>query len=199
LSRTLFSVGHSTHPIEVFLELLAGARIDAIADVRSAPYSRRHPHFSRERLAASLRERGIDYSFLGRELGARSPDPDVWEGGRVSFSRLARTALFAQGIERVREASRARRVALLCAEREPLECHRTILVCRALRADHDIFHILASGELENHVETERRLLARYAARQPGLFAEDALEQAYERCAARIAYRGEPPPRVSPPG
>jgi len=197
----LFSIGHSTHPLGVFLDLLTGAQIDAVADVRSAPYSRRHPQFSREPLAARLQERGIDYVFLGRELGARSPDPDVWQDGRVSFAQLARTPLFRQGLARVGEASRQRRVALLCAEREPLECHRTILVCRALRApDLDIFHILASGELESHAETERRLLARHGARQADLFGDALpLESAYDRCAARIAYRGDAPPRPSPPG
>jgi uncharacterized protein (DUF488 family) len=199
--RAVYTIGHSSHAFSTFLELLAGARIDEVIDVRSMPYSRRHPQFTRESLVARLREHGIAYVFLGRELGARSPDPDVWEDGRVSFARLARTPAFLAGLERVRADSLERRVALLCAEREPLDCHRTLLICRALRApDVELWHILATGELESHADTEQRLLAGDRGAQRDLFGDDAaaLERAYDRLGARIAYRGPRPDAAKGP-
>src|SRR5262245_25862717 len=119
----LFTIGHSNHPIERFVALLQQHTIAAVADVRSVPYSRRHPQFSREALARSLAAAGIDYLFLGDALGARPKDPACFVDGRADYDRIAARPEFAAGFARVRaEAGRAR-VALMCAEREPLDCH----------------------------------------------------------------------------
>ena len=129
----LFTIGHSTHPIEEFIALLRRHDITAVCDVRSAPYSRFNPQFRREALAASLKDAGIAYVYLGRELGARVEDPALLEDGRVSFAKVARSDLFRAGMERVGEGMRAYRVALMCAERDPIQCHRMILVTRDAR------------------------------------------------------------------
>lgn len=129
----LFTIGHSTHPIEEFIALLRCHDITAVCDVRSAPYSRFNPQFRREALAASLKDADIAYVYLGRELGARIEDPALLEDGRVSFAKVARSDLFCAGMERVREGMRAYRVALMCAERDPIQCHRMILVTRNLQ------------------------------------------------------------------
>ena len=131
-SRTVYTIGHSNHPIERFLELLRMHAVEAIADVRSHPHSRFNPQFSLKRLRAALEDAGVAYLFLGRELGARSNDPGVYVDGKVDYGRLARTPRFEEGVASVAEPRTSARVALMCAERDPLECHRAILVCPAL-------------------------------------------------------------------
>jgi uncharacterized protein (DUF488 family) len=127
-TTVVMTVGHSNHPIEAFLELLARNRVTALADVRSMPYSRYQPQFNKDALARSLREHGIRYVFLGRELGARSEDPTCYVNGRVEYHRRAQTETFKSGIDRVVGGMNEHRIALMCAERDPLECHRTVSV-----------------------------------------------------------------------
>lgn len=189
----IFTVGHSTHAAEAFAALLRTHGVTAVADVRSAPWSRFNPQFNRETLARDLEARGIRYVFLGRELGARPEDPACYEGGRVRYARLARTDLFRGGLDRVVDGARRHRLALMCAEKDPLDCHRTILVARELaRRGLDVAHVLADGRLEPHAATLERLLARQGLTQPQLFAsrEERIEQAYDARAAELAYAGE---------
>ena len=154
----LYTVGHSNHPIDKFLDLLTGNGISAIADVRSQPFSRRFPQFNKERLAASLSACGIAYVFLGQELGARSHDESCYEDGQVQYQRLAATPLFKHGIDRVLTGAGKFRVALMCAEKEPLDCHRTLLISRALeQRGASITHILADGSVETQAQTMTRL------------------------------------------
>jgi uncharacterized protein (DUF488 family) len=156
----VYTIGHSNHTIEKFLELLRMHSVDAIADVRSHPYSRFNPQFSLKRLSASLEEAGVAYLFLGRELGARSDDPAVVVDGKVDYGRLAKTLRFQDGLARVAVAARQARVALMCAEKDPLECHRAILVCPELAARGvGSQHIREDGLLESRAELETRLLA----------------------------------------
>lgn len=156
---TLYTVGHSNHSIEKFIGLLTANGITAVADVRSQPFSRRHPQFNKERLAATLSQRGIAYVFLGKELGARSDDPSCYENGKVQYARLAATPLFKSGIERVLAGAEKFRIALMCAEKEPLDCHRTLLVSRALEsAGARIEHILADASVEPQEKTMSRLV-----------------------------------------
>ena len=158
---TVLTIGHSNHPLEAFMELLCRHRVTALADVRSAPYSRFNPHFNREPLAATLKARGIRYVYLGRELGGRSDDPDACEDGHIRYDRLARTDRFKDGLDRVARGAAEHRIALMCAEKEPLDCHRTLLVGRALdERGVKVEHILADGRLEPHAMAMDRLLAR---------------------------------------
>src|SRR5262245_1344313 len=122
MSLELYTIGHSTHSCSQFLDLLVQHRISAICDVRSAPYSRLHPQFNRESLQRELARHHIAYVFLGEELGARSSDPSCYEAGKVQYDRLAATDAFRQGIERVKQGIQRYRVALMCAEQDPLAC-----------------------------------------------------------------------------
>src|SRR5689334_2499642 len=102
LGEMIYTIGHSNHPIDRFIALLRQHGIEAVADVRSTPYSRFNPQFRKEKLQAALASAGIRYVFLGEELGARSKDPECYdEGGRVSYTRLASTDLFRRGIDRL--------------------------------------------------------------------------------------------------
>jgi len=194
-TESLYTIGHSSHTWDEFIELLRRHAIAAVADVRSSPYSRYCPQFNREGLAAGLRAAGIEYVFMGDVLGARSDDPSCYVGGRVSFQKMAETARFRQGIERLRDKARERRTAILCSEKDPLDCHRTLLVCRRLRQfPVRIQHILEDGRLESQPEAESRLV-RQLKIEPSLFdadpsGEGLIRRALDAQAERIAWRSE---------
>ena len=187
----LYTVGHSNHPVERFLGLLQPHGITAVADVRSTPYSRFNPQFRREKLQAALAGVGIQYVFLGQELGARSQDPACYDAeGRVSYAKLARTELFRNGLQRLITGMADHRISLMCAEREPLECHRTILVARELvREGVVVTHILGDGSLESQEHALQRLAANLKLVGGDLFSDSTgrMEEAYDLQAARIAY------------
>ncbi len=132
MQHAVYTIGHSTHPREFFVALLLRHGIGAVGDVRSKPYSRMHPQFNREELTNYLYEAGIAYVFLGRELGGRGEDRSCYDSGKVRYERLAQTQLFREGLRRVREGTRDRKMALMCAEKDPLDCHRGVLVARHL-------------------------------------------------------------------
>ncbi len=188
--REIYTIGHSTHSIQEFVELLRRHLITAVCDVRSSPYSRFNPQFNREALKQELRKQDIAYVFLGKELGARSDDPKCYQDGKVQYERLAKTALFKQGIHRLHEGMKSYKIALMCAEKDPITCHRTILVCRQLRSsDLAIKHILWNGRIETHQQAEHRLLNLLGIPKQDLYSntEDLIEEAYEIQAERIAY------------
>jgi uncharacterized protein (DUF488 family) len=190
MKDTLFTIGHSTHPQQRFIELLRQNDITALCDVRSKPYSRMNPQFNREELKQALRDCGIVYVFLGKELGARSDDPACYENGRVQYDRLSQTELFRQGLERVRDGMKKYRLALMCAEKEPLECYRTILVARYLVVHGvDVEHIHADGRLEGHVAALSRLAQVLNMPEQDMFRsyEELLADLYRRQEERIAY------------
>ncbi len=193
LQHIVFTIGHSTHSQERFIELLSQHAITAVCDVRSKPYSRRYEQFNREQLKSALKANGIAYVFLGKELGARSEDPSCYENGKVQYDRLAHTALFQQSIQRVQDGMKNYRVALMCAEKEPLECHRTILVARRLAAiGLDVQHIHANGATESHADALKRLTRMLNLPQADMFntTKEAFSDVYRRQEERIAYEGK---------
>lgn len=184
----VLTVGHSNHAPEAFLALLTRHGVTALADVRSAPYSRFNPQFNRNALSASLAGNGIAYVWLGRELGGRPDDPACYEDGTVRYDLLARTPLYREGIGRVLRGAAEHRLALMCAEKDPLHCHRTLLVSRSLEElGLEIAHILADGALEPHESVMDRLLAAHRPEED-LFAESRSR------AGRIEEAVRPPPR-----
>lgn len=186
----IFTIGHSTHSPERFLDLLHQHGIQAIADVRSTPFSRFNPHFNREVLADLLRQNDVQYVFLGRELGARSDDASCYENGQVQYGRLAKTALFLSGLERVMKGACTHRIALMCTEREPLECHRTLMVARELVARSvPVMHILGDGRLESHAEAMLRLQDLTGVPRSDFFRplEDLQSEAITRQEKKVAY------------
>ena len=188
--RTIYTIGHSRHPTDFFIELLVGAGVEAVVDVRSVPYSRRHPQFNSRTVAVALRAHGIRYGAWGSDLGARSDDTDCYVNGRVSYDRLAKTPAFSSAIDRVRNGSVDTTIALMCAEKDPLDCHRTILVGRELvRRGARVAHILADGRVESHDEVIIRLIELLGLRQRDLFDVPVrlITDAYAMQEERIAY------------
>ena len=189
-AREIYTIGHSNHPIEKLVALLAQHAVELVADVRSHPASRFNPQFNREALRASLAAARVDYDFVGRELGARTTDHSVYVDGKVDYERLARTAPFREGIERVSAAAATRRVALMCAEKDPIGCHRAILVCPALAAGGFApLHIHFDGRLETDAELGDRLLAQLGLADGDLFGDRAalLAEAYRRRGRELGY------------
>ena len=175
------TVGHSNHPIERFLTLLARAGVRLLVDVRSKPYSRRFPQFGKERLARALAEAGIDYLWEGEALG----------GMAGAYNDTARKPAFGQALDRVVEKSGGTSLCLMCAEKEPLDCHRTLLVSRRLaERGQPIEHLLADGTVRPHAEIEEQLLAK-AAKNPGgdLFEDRAQQLARAYDARERAMKG----------
>jgi uncharacterized protein (DUF488 family) len=195
----VYSVGHSTHSLEHFLSLLRTHGITAVCDVRSKPYSRLNPQYNREMLKNVLQEGDIAYVFLGAELGARSEDLACFEGGRVRYELVVRTALFRAGLDRVREGMKHFRVALMCAEKDAADCHRTILVARHLEnLGLEIRHIDAEGGWESQAAVMQRVLLALKLPEKDLFHSRAemLANAYEIQGERICYVLEEPRAAS---
>ena len=199
MATRILTIGHSTHALGAFVALLKRHEVLKLGDVRSAPYSRYNPHFNRESLARSLAASGLEYGYFGAELGGRSDDPSCFENGRIRYDRLKETQSFQQGLKRVIHDAADGRVVLMCAEKEPLECHRTLLLAPAFQARGvAVDHILANGELETQAAAMERLVAMHGdARQGELFATDRIERAIERQAERIAYRNGRGTETSP--
>ncbi len=186
----LLTIGHSDHEIEKFIELLRSHGVTAVADVRSSPYSRFHGQFNREPLMQSLRGAGVDYVFLGAELGARRSERECYVDGQAKYERVARLPAFRAGLDRLRRGLETHTIALMCAEKDPITCHRMVLVCRHLRSEPiEIAHILADGQIETTDDAETRLLEATNLAGGSLFEERSalVERAYGIQGEKIAY------------
>jgi uncharacterized protein (DUF488 family) len=199
---TVFTIGHSNLELEGFLSLLSMHGVRIVCDVRSRPASFRFPQFNQDALEVNLREAGFKYEFLGESLGGRPTDPRVYQADGVVDYVLRRKARdFLAAVERVIELSRRQSVALLCAEEDPLQCHRFLMICPELvQRGIPPVHIRRGGTLESQREAEDRLLALNdltAFTSDSLFAAErssALEDALRRQAQEYAFRGSPEER-----
>jgi uncharacterized protein (DUF488 family) len=185
----IWTIGHSNHSALRLIDLLQGAGVECVADVRSVPFSRRNPQFGQRALIASLKDAGIEYWFLGDALGARPKDEDCYESGKVSYARIAATVAFRDAIAELMDRSQSKRIAIMCAEKEPLDCHRTILVGRALaQRGVELRHILADGRIEPHAALEERLLHLAKEHVDLLSSRDAaLARAYDKRGRQMAF------------
>jgi len=187
----LFSIGHSNIPAARFIALLRDTGVEAVADVRSTPFSRRFPWFSGKNLAATLAQHGLAYLAYGDALGGRPRDAALYRDGVADYEAMARSPEFQIGLDRLIADAAQARVCLMCAEREPLDCHRCLLVARALaERGLTIGHILHDGTVEPHAATEQRLLALTGAGDD-LFVtgqDERLASAYRHRARAVAYR-----------
>ena len=185
----IHTIGHSNHEFVDFVSLLSLHRVTAIADVRSYPVSGRFPQFNKSEIKSRLRGAGIRYVFLGEALGARPGDMACYDKGVVDFDKVRETDLFKEGLASLRRGALDYRICLLCAERDPADCHRTWLVAQTLHdAGATIGHILADGSSLSHDALLRRV-AGVDSGTSSLFGDDAevLVAAARRESARVAH------------
>lgn len=155
----IFTIGHSNHTIETFIELLHQHQVTALADVRSSPYSRRFPQFNQSALKTALKTANIAYVPLGDNLGARPRDRDCYINGMARYDLIAATEAFKIGLNRLIQGSEKYQISLMCAEQDPIVCHRAILICPHLKnAGLEIYHIHKNGDLESNEDLENRVL-----------------------------------------
>lgn len=188
---TIYTIGHSTHAFPEFAGLLRATGINAIADVRSAPWSKHLPHFNRDELKRSLEREAVEYRFFGKMLGGRPDDPCLFDGRVADYEAMARTDHFAEGISRVISGAKKHHLAIMCSEHDPMDCHRCLLVGRELaRKGGMVKHVLASGDVLTQQDVEAELLNKSGRFSDDFFLsrEEQLKQAYRDRAKRVAFK-----------
>lgn len=191
METTIYSVGHSNYLVEKLLGLLRLHEIKIVYDIRSVPYSEHVPQFNREFLISTLQTNNIRYEYLGTELGARPADPHCYRNGRVHFATLAKTSMFRNGLEKLINGAQRDRAVMLCVEKDPLECPRSILLARELQtAATPVMHILEDGSIESHDESMDRLLEKLGMDRGSLFQtkEELISDACIKQEESVAYQ-----------
>jgi uncharacterized protein (DUF488 family) len=160
----IYTIGYGSRSIDEFVAMLHEYQISYLVDVRSAPYSRYKPEYSKEALAATLQAQGIRYVFLGDKLGGRPADPACYRDGKVDYEQVKLQPFYQAGLERVQQAFRQQvRVVLMCSEGKPMQCHRSKLIGASLtdldipvvhideqgapKSQEDVMYDLTSGQL----------------------------------------------------
>jgi uncharacterized protein (DUF488 family) len=170
---TVYTVGHSSHTAERFVELLRQHGVQVLVDTRSSPYSRYSPQFDREALKETVVAADMKYLWMGNAVGGRPRDESCYDGeGHVLYGRVAARAEFQEAVERIERGAEEFRVALLCSEEDPAHCHRRLLVSRVLmERGAEVLHIRGDGSLENDADVARKSGKPLVKAQAGLFGE----------------------------
>lgn len=192
MSNRLFSVGHSNHSFEDFTPLLMRHGVTMLVDVRSSPFSRYATDFNRDALENNLARVGIAYTFLGDQLGGRPTGTSCYTGGKVDYRLVARTPAFKEGMAQLTNLAESHVCAVMCSEKDPLNCHRFALVCReVVRAGLDCWHIMSDGKAESHAMVVERMMSQLNVDMPLFPADDtAVDLAYQKLGRKIAYGSE---------
>jgi uncharacterized protein (DUF488 family) len=194
---TVWTIGHSNHPLEQFLALLTGHGVQVLVDVRSSPYSRYATQFNREAIHPALQERSIQYLYLGDLLGGRVEDQRLYDDeGRVLYGRVAQSPGFCEGIERLISGIGRFRVAILCGEEDPTGCHRRLLVGRVLQdRGVRIEHIRGDGRIQTESQLAAEEQFRKTKGQRSLFETE--EPAEWKSVQSVLPRKTPPSSSAP--
>lgn len=192
-----FTIGHSDYGIDYFIQLLKKHNINSLVDIRSTPYSQHSPQFNKELLSADLKANDVSYIYMGNQLGGRYTNPDLlFQDGKVDYSKVKQTTNFIDGIEKIiQEIKKGCRIALMCSEKDPFDCHRFVLVaCELENKGVTVKHILENGDIVLNSELEEKLLHKYKEEygQFYLFVqaktkEQALEEALRKRNLDIAF------------
>ena len=190
MSDILYTIGHSQHDIDYFISMLKKYGINHVLDVRSTPYSQFASNYNRENIKAVLEMEDIKYTFMGDFFGARPVDRALYfSDGYLDFDKTRKSSKFQRGMYNVIKGIHdGNYIALMCTEKDPIECHRAIMVSRTFyEYGIDVEHILEDGSLQSHDELNHRLLEMYFPDryQISLFSEE--NKSDEECLLE-AYR-----------
>lgn len=191
MKKLLYTIGHSTHSIGKFISLINIYNINCIVDIRSTPYSKAAPQFNMDKLASDLHNLNIYYLYMGKELGARHKDKNIYtREGYLDFEAVAKQEFFRQGIARVMKGvEKGFRIALMCSEKDPFDCHRSILVAKEFyERGYEIKHILENGDVISQADIEERLIDFYFPQRNQMSLFDGLDELSDRQLIRGAYK-----------
>lgn len=193
----IYTVGHSTHQLDYFLELLKEYGVTCLIDVRSVAASSYNPQYNKEPLTSFLKRNGIQYLHFAEEFGARHNDPDLLDDeGKVDFAKVRKSWAFKNGVERIWQGlDKGFTISLMCSESEPFDCHRFSMVSIALDKDgFDVKHIMKDKSLKTNADLENQLLKKYDKKlpkpdmfNPNVTLDDQLKEAYRLKNKEIAF------------
>jgi uncharacterized protein (DUF488 family) len=161
--KTIYTIGHSTDTLDVFLNFLRKNKINTVIDVRSVPYSRFANQFNKEQLEKFLKKNNIYYIPMGKSLGARFENKELlFNDGKVNFSKVIKTDLFLNGIARIEKGiNQGFKITLMCSEKNPLQCHRFSLLARFLhQKGYKVAHIVGN-DVFDHKILEKKMINYY--------------------------------------
>lgn len=188
----IYTIGYATKPIDLFIKQLQQYAISAVCDVRSVPFSKRFFDYHQDAIRQHLNNAQIRYVYLGEELGPRSRNPDHYDAcNQVQFEKLMQSDNFLNGLKRLKNGiEQGFTLALMCAEKDPATCHRSLLIGYAVARlwDDELMHINHQGELEAQTQLEQRLKHMHGF-DSDLFASEAdlLLQAYRKQLKATSY------------
>ena len=199
MNNTIYTIGYTGFSINDFLRILKEYKIQVVIDVRSSPYSERYPDYNRPNFEKKLNNNGIYYRNYVEEFGARQENPLYYTDGYLDFNKFSKTNAFQRGVTKIRNSlDKNYVITFLCAEKNPIQCHRAILVSRAFSdLGYQVYHILPSGKCETQHDIEQQLLAMYFPNgiQQDIFSEpidmdEAIDVAYRKQNQKIGYQNE---------
>ncbi len=193
--NTIYTIGHSQHQLEHFLDMLKKNNVNYVIDVRSTPYSKFAQDYDRENIKKYLEDNEIHYTYMGKHFGARQENQSLYTSeGYLDFSKVEESKFFQDAIQNVMKGMETNRIALMCTEKQPIDCHRAILVGNAFfNKGCNVEHILPDGSVQTHGELNEELLDMYfpTRNQLHLFEvhteEGDLKEAYKMRNKAIGY------------
>ncbi|MBQ7226076.1 MAG: DUF488 domain-containing protein [Clostridia bacterium] len=201
MENSIYTIGYTGYSLDEFIQELKNKGINVVIDVRSSPYSERYPDYNRDNLESTLASNRIYYRNYVKEFGARQDNRNFYSrDGYFDFEVFAKSEQFLSGVEKIKNSvAKGYRVLFLCAEKEPIQCHRTILVSRAFhKLGYNVIHLKPNNIAINHGEIETQLLNMYFPNryQRDMFSnddktdDDYLIDAYRMQNRKIGYKIE---------
>lgn len=196
MDNKIYTIGYAGFDREEFVKELKQFGISVLVDVRSSPFSSFHPEYNKDVLSELLKNNGIYYRNYATEFGARQENSEYYDSnGRLSFEKFAQSSVFKSGVTKLcNSIKQGYKPVLMCAEKNPFDCHRAILVSRAFfERGCDVVHILPDGKTCSQEDINTELLEKYCPNrfQVSMFdnpdEKTLLEEAYRKRGSEIAF------------
>lgn len=186
----IYTTGYAGHSAPSLVQLLQTTGITVLADVRSNPFSGRQPEMDKPALMQALRCAGMRYVFMGEQLGGRPRNPKLYRAGRIDPQALLAHEGYRAGVARLIAGAASHSICLLCAERDPISCHRGLYIAESLQeAGMQVLHLIPGKPAEDHQATRTRMAELAHMEHADLFAseKDRLSMAIDQMREKIAF------------